>query len=367
MLVRLATRFAELGHKTDLVLLDGSRNNYAAELSPNVSVVNLDVPRWRFVKGIPALRRYLRREVPDAMLAALPTANAIAVWACALSSWHPRVVISERNADSTAVGTLKPQHRGMRNRLARMAIRSSYRFADGVIAISDGVAEGVRAVPGVRPERVHVIHNPSWSPEIEKRAAEPVDHPWLHDTGMPVILMVGRLVQQKDPETLLHAFALLTRSREARLIILGEGLLRRDLEACVRRLGLEDHVSMPGFSENPFAFMRRASVLALSSHNEGFGNVIVEAMACGTPVVSTDSVGPSEVLDGGRYGPLVPVGDAAALAEAIAATLDRPLPAETLKARAREFSVEKAADAYLRILLPEEKSSRLRQPDPGVA
>lgn len=361
MLVRLATRFAELGHRTDLVLLDGSKRNYVAELSPLVRLVDLRIPIWRLVKGTPAFRRYLQDANPDAVLAALPIANGIAGWACRLSDWRPRLVISERNASSSMVGEFTHQPGGLRPRLFSLLVRPSYRFADAVIAVSDEVAARVRAVPGVRPERVHVVHNPSWSPEIEKRATEPVDHPWLGEADPPAILAVGRLDRQKDFETLLRAFALLSEGREARLIILGEGPLRRDLDSLIRQLGLEEKVSMPGFVENPFAFMARASVFAMSSRHEGFPNVLVEAMSCGTPVVSTDCPsGPADILEDGRYGPLVPVGDAVALAEAIGMTLDRPLPAEVLKARAQEFSVEKAADAYLRILLPAENGAPAR-------
>lgn len=351
MMARLATRFADLGHTTDLVLLNRQRNHYASEVSSRVRVVDLGVGRWRLANGVWAFRRYLRSQRPDCVLSALPTANTVAAWAGRLTEHPPRLVISERNTSSSALGGLTPRRRSLPVALRGFLIRSSYRFADGIVAISDGVAERLKTVPGVDVEKMHLIHNPAWSPEIEKRAAEPVSHAWLQVSGPPTLLSVGRLEAQKDFATLIEAFALLDPRLQARLIILGEGSQRAVLEALVRRLDLQDRVSMPGFVENPFSFMSRASMFVMSSLHEGFGNVLVEAMACGTPVVATDCPsGPADILDGGRYGRLVPVGDAAALAAAMEATLAKPISPSVLKQRAMHFSLEKAADAYLAVI-----------------
>ncbi|MCF8469394.1 MAG: glycosyltransferase [Parvibaculum sp.] len=343
--MHLATRFAELGRDVDLVTMSADTWEYTDELSDAVRVVDLNVPRlWT---SLPAFRRYLRAERPDAVLSAMPLANGVAAWARVLPGWRPRVVLTEHNAISLAFGDLDvPRYRPL-----MWMIRWAYRFADEIVAVSGGVAERVLSVPGVRPERVHVIHNPCWTPGIAARAAEAADHPWLGEGGPPVILSAGRLEAQKDFGTLIRAFAALLQRREARLIILGEGSLRSALEAQARQLGIEDSISMPGFIPNPFSFMARASVFALTSRHEGFGNVLVEAMACGTPVVSTDCPsGPSEILEGGRLGPLVPVGDADALAAALEQQIDHPTAASSLQARAREFSTEIAADAYLALL-----------------
>jgi glycosyltransferase involved in cell wall biosynthesis len=167
-----------------------------------------------------------------------------------------------------------------------------------------------------------------------------------------VILGVGRLTPAKDFPTLLRAFARVRQVRAVRLVILGEGELRGTLEALVRDLGLEDSVSLPGFVQNPYAYMARAKLFVLSSAWEGFGSALVEAMACGLPVVSTDCGGPSEILEGGMYGRLVPVGDPQALAEAILTALVEPPQADLLRARAEDFSVEKIADQYLEVLCP---------------
>ncbi len=193
-----------------------------------------------------------------------------------------------------------------------------------------------------------MIYNPVWSPEIEILAGQPVAHIWPVQQDVPVIISAGRFSSEKDFSTLIQAFAKLRKKRQAKLILLGEGSLRASLEDLAKQLGVIDDLTMPGFVENPFAYLARADVFVLSSAHEGFGNVLVEAMACGTPVVSTDCPsGPREILDGGRYGALAPVGDADALAAAIQQKLDNPTSAELLKTRAREFSVEKAAGAYL--------------------
>jgi glycosyltransferase involved in cell wall biosynthesis len=206
--------------------------------------------------------------------------------------------------------------------------------------------------------KVKVIYNPTVTPEIFRKATEPVQHPWFVDNRVPIILAAGRLHRQKDFPTLLRAFSLLRQNRPCRLVILGDGKKRRRkaLRQLAKQLGIEKDVSLPGFVENPFAYMARANLFVLSSAWEGFGNVIVEALACGCPVVSTDCrSGPREILDNGRYGRLVPVGDPEALARAMLEALDdpdNPCDRETRIQRAMEFSVDKIVDEYLKVLLP---------------
>ena len=179
-----------------------------------------------------------------------------------------------------------------------------------------------------------------------------MDHPWFAPGSPPVVLGIGRLTTQKDFPTLLKAFAQVRAVRKARLMILGEGRDRQALEVLARELGVASDVDLPGFVLNPFPYMVRASLLVLSSAWEGLPGVLIEAMACGCPVVSTDCPsGPSEILDGGAYGPLVPVGDDGALAKAILSVLEMPPDPERLRARAALFSVERATDQYLQVLL----------------
>ena len=189
---------------------------------------------------------------------------------------------------------------------------------------------------------------------MAEQAAVDVEHAWFGDGGAPVILAAGRLSGEKDYPTLLRAFAEVVGSRSARLVILGQGVERESLLELAERLGVSDRFDLPGFDVNPFRYMSRASVFVLSSRYEGFPNVLAQAMACGAPVVSTDCrSGPSEMLEGGRWGRLVPVGDWRAMARAIEATLDDPMPAEELKARASVYSVEASVERYLQVVLGE--------------
>jgi glycosyltransferase involved in cell wall biosynthesis len=202
-------------------------------------------------------------------------------------------------------------------------------------------------------ERITVIYNPVFTPDLLHKAQEPVDHPWFAPAGLPVILGVGRLAEQKDFFTLIRAFALVRQHRPARLIIVGEGPDRPGLEALARELGVADDVSLPGFSTNPYAYMRQADVFVLSSLFEGLPAVLVEALAVGVPIVSTRCPhGPEEILQDGICGPLVPVGDAAAMADAICATLDAPLPAHVLQERARAFALDTIVEQYKKVLDP---------------
>jgi glycosyltransferase involved in cell wall biosynthesis len=190
-------------------------------------------------------------------------------------------------------------------------------------------------------------------------AGEPVDHQWFRDGLPPVVLTVGRLGDQKDHPTLLRAFAKVRACREARLVILGEAPNAREtqrrigeLRGLACSLGIEDDVDFLGYQPNPFKYMSRAAVFALTSRFEGLGNALIEALACGCPIVSTDcESGPAEILSYGRYGQLVPVGDIDAVAEAILLTLDSPCNPDYLKSRAEQFSVDRVASQYEQIML----------------
>jgi len=229
--------------------------------------------------------------------------------------------------------------------------RRVYPWADGVIAVSEGVARGLCRIPGIPPERVTVIYNPVIPADLEVKAAQPVAHPWLAPGQPPVVLGVGKLKLQKDFSTLLRAFRRVRDRREAHLIIIGEGRRRHHLEDVVRHLGLSADVALPGYQENPFAWMSKASVFVLSSLWEGLPGVLIEAMASGCPVVSTDCPsGPREILLDGALGPLVPVSDDEAMAGAILSVLDAPIEPERLRARAQLFLVDPSVDRYLAVL-----------------
>jgi len=229
--------------------------------------------------------------------------------------------------------------------------RHFYPWADAIIAVSRGIAEDLASLTGLPQERIIAIDNPILSETILTKLGEPLDHPWFAANSPPVILGAGRLVKQKDFPTLLKAFAQVRATRPARLMILGKGRKRTQLEALAWELGVAEDVAFPGFVPNPFPYMARAAVFVLSSAWEGLPGALVEALACGCPVVSTDCPsGPGEVLEQGKYGPLVPVKDAAALARAILSVLDAPPDRAQLRARSSVFSVERVADRYLEVL-----------------
>ena len=253
-----------------------------------------------------------------------------------------------------------------KRRLFPALIRRNYLAMDSIVAVSEGVADDLAANFGISRDRITVVHNPVVSAGLREKAAAEIDHPWFVSGAPPVVLSTGRLYGAKDYPTLIRAFARLRQLREARLLILGSG--KNDAETAQRRaelmelaseLGVSADLDLPGFVPNPFPYMARAAVFVLSSLWEGFGNVLVEAMACGCPVVSTDCPnGPAEILDHGRYGTLVAVGDVAGMAEAILTTLRNPPDRDVLRARAALFTVDRAVDAYLDLLLDRPGQSR---------
>lgn len=303
---------------------------------------------------LPDLASYLRRERPDALIAATPNHNVEAVLARRLARVTTRLILTERTALAEKLAT-SPR---WRHRYLPPLLRRTYLEAEAIVAVSEALADDLAAATGIPRARIRTIYNPLVSAAVRARADEPLDHPWFRPGEPPVVLSAGRLTDVKDFPTLIEAFARLRAQRPARLVILGRAKderktaeRRAEFAGLAERLGVGADVELPGYVHNPFRYMRRAAVFALTSRREGLPGVLVQAMACGCPVVSTDCpTGPREVLAEGRFGRLVPVGDAAALAQALAATLDDPPPAELLEARAAEFSVERAIDRYEALL-----------------
>ena len=302
------------------------------------------------VARIRSLQRYIEQQRPDVILSALSYANLAAIWAKQISQVKVPVVVSERNALHTYCAA-PANRRKWRWRYLPEVVRRTYPGADAVVAVSEHVAEELITGIGLQPGSVRTIHNPVVDDSVRTKAAMTPDHPWFAADGVPVVLGVGRLATQKDFATLVNAFAQVRKNRRARLVILGEGRLRKDLEKQVAGLGIQADVDMPGFVANPFQYMARSSVLVSSSIFEGLPGVLIQALACGCPVVSTDCPGGSaEVLVNGHYGALVDIGDADAMARAIMAELDNPTARDMLLQRAEDFSVERAAGQYLELL-----------------
>lgn len=359
LLFRVAERLLAAGHAVDVVL-PAPREVLGDSLPAGVRFVPLD--RWwmrvpgrrrrskhRVYLSLPDLARYLRRARPDVLLSASIPPNLVAIMARGLAAAPTRLVLRQSNA----------LHLAGDARFAAVPalprdplVRRLYRHADAIIAVSHGVGENVVATTGVPASRVHTIAA-GVGEEVEALARENPGHPWFAPGEPPVVLNVGRLVAQKDQATLLRAFAEVRRRRGARLLVVGpDGPARRDLDRLVDELALRDCVQFHGFSPNPYAFMARADLFVLSSVTEGMPNALLEAMACGCPVVSTDCPsGPRELLEAGAYGRLVPTRDPTALAKAIAAALDETPDPARMRARAAEFGIERAVDAYVEVLL----------------
>jgi glycosyltransferase involved in cell wall biosynthesis len=347
VMLTLANAFASRGFEVDLVLAEAT-GEYMSEISPDVRLV--DLRSSRVMTSLPALVRYLRRERPRVLLSAMSHANVVAVWARALAGKSIRVVVSQHNNHSQSIKLLYTK---VRERITTWMMRPSYVRADAVIAVSKGVGDDLARGICYPVERIKVVHNPVDLTRIRQQAKEHIDHPWFLPHEPPVIMSAGRLAPEKDFVTLLRSFSKLRKTHAARLVILGEGVLRAELQDLACELGIEADVSMPGFVGNPFAYMARARSFVLSSRTEGLPTVLIEALACGCSVVSTDCPsGPVEILEDGKWGRLVPVGDMEALAHAMAATLDETGRRDAMT-RASDFDLDTVIDDYLHVLFPD--------------
>lgn len=333
--ITIANGFAARGTRTHLIVGDSSGPN-KTQVSKAVKIIDLQAKHvWRTF--LP-LVTYLRSEKPVVLFSFLHHANIMAIVCREASRAKCKVVVSVRSTE---------QNPNWKERLVLSLARMLYRRADLVHAISRTLAEHVERTMGLAPNSVQVVYNPVNLEKISvpSSAISKITAPYA--TTEHFIVGMGRLVWQKDFITLIRAFALLrARHVELKLIILGEGPLRNILELEAKRLGVERDVLMPGFVDNPFPVLRKSLVFVLSSIHEGFANVIPEAMACGIPIVSTDIVaGPAEILEGGKFGKLVPPQNPKAMAEAISDTLASKHHPD-VKLRAKFFSLERSLDGY---------------------
>jgi glycosyltransferase involved in cell wall biosynthesis len=341
VLVELTRELVARGYPVDLLLGQGG-GPYARHLDPRVRTRVLGTTHP--LASLPGLAAYLREARPAAVFTDRARLNAALLRARRLARVASRVCMCFHVPLSGRLERIPPR----KGRAELATLRRCLPRDEGVIAVSRGVAEDLVSTLGAAAGRVVVVYNPIVTAEIERQAAAQPDHPFTR-AGVPALVMgAGRLTPQKDFPTLLRAFARVRQQRPCRLIILGEGPERGPLERLTESLGLAGEVALPGFTGNLYAYLARARVFVLSSIWEGFGNVLAEAMAVGTPVVATDCpFGPREILEDGRLGPLVPPGDEAALAEAIARTLDHPPAAQALRQSARRFTAARCADGYL--------------------
>lgn len=340
--VHIANGLFRAGCDVELVTALSGDGVYRKELAPGLPFADLNAGRQRHYPS--TLSRYLSARKPDIILSALMNNWTVAIGR--LSRYPGKIIISERQVLSVRIA----------NEKNRLLANISYAFskllyprADRIVAVSRGVADDLLTLGIAREDKIIVIHNPVVTDYFNRLSGEEPVLPLLH-RARPNIVAMGRLEKDKDFALLLKAFAMLREETPCRLVIFGEGKLRSELERMIEKLGMKDDVLLPGFVINPFPYLARADCFVLSSIVEGLPNVLIQALACGTMSVSTNCPsGPDEILDGGKYGILTPVGDAEALCGGMKEALAHPLDPKVLKERAELYSEKNCIDAYLEL------------------
>ncbi len=341
MHINLAPAFIAQGYEV-IFLLQRYEGALLSSIPEGVRIVCF--AKHRTLACLLPLVRFLRKERPQILFSNLGHNNIIAIMASLLAGGPTRVIASYHRAFSAEIEASP----SWKYRILPLLSRIALKYAHGIVAVSEGVANDLAKKLKLARSRIKVIYNPVICDAFDSKLSETIDHPSLNDKSTPFILGVGRLVEQKNFALLISAFALIAPRRNIRLVIIGEGPLKQQLEGLAQQYAVENKVEILNFQSNPFPFMRQASMLVMTSRYEGFGNVLVEALACGTSVVSTDcAYGPSEILQNGKYGKLIPVMDKQALAKSMLETLESPLPKEILSSRGRQFTVACSVQDYL--------------------
>lgn len=339
----LACAVAAKGIQVDLVL-GRAEGAYLAEVGPELNLV--DLKARSAPSKIRALAAYLRRHRPDALLTAEDFVNVAAI-AKRVAGVATNVVAGVHNN----VSSLFHSQSGWKGRLRPFVFQSMLPFADRVICVSHGVAQDVAGTTRVPRERIHVVYNPLPFDRIHAQAKERIEHPFFAPGAPPVFLGVGRLTPQKDFTNLIRAFAILRAQMPARLLILGTGDLLDDLRLLAADLSVSEDVCFAGFVANPYAYMAKSAALVVSSRFEGLSTVLIEGLASGTRVVSTDCPsGPREILENGKLGSLVPVADPAALAHAMRECLLETTAPLIVAESLQRFSTDRIVGQYLEVL-----------------
>lgn len=342
----------------DLVILDTTESPYLSQISKAVRIIDLKMP----ISGsnlqnpfqlIISISNYIRKEKPDILFANIWLYNILIIFAKLLGNnstkltiiEHDHLLISLKNSSQSNV-----KKQPMINKILPFLVAKFYPLADNLVAVSQSLARDLEEAFNFSKGQIKTIYNPIYNEQLGEKAREFIDHPWFKEGEPPVILGVGRLAKEKDFATLIRSIALVRKSKNVRLMILGEGIERKKLENLVKELELENQVLMPGFVINPYAYMSKASVFVLSSTREGLSNVLIEAMTCNVPIVSTNAKGGVlEVLADGKYGEIVPVGDYQTMADTIIQVLEgnnKTFDRSWLK----QFSIENVTKQYIDLI-----------------
>ncbi len=347
----LTEQFLRKGYAVDFVIAD-EPNDWTGVIPAGARTIVLGKPRIR--QFVLPFSRYILERKPDAIVSSMWPFTSACIIAHRISRAKSRILVSEQNPLSVQY---KPWGR-VHNLLMRLSLACTHRFADVCLGVSSGVADDLSRLGSISRKRINVVYNPIRLAQNEKFNDSRDSEVWQGWTG-PRLVAIGSLKDQKNYPVMLEALALLNREREARLMILGVGQAEGKIRAKVKELSLDEHVIFAGHVSNPAPYLQSANLFVLSSDYEGFGNVIVEALSCGVPVVATDCPsGPAEILENGKWGRLVPVGDAKALAHAIHASLDDRIDPQALMKRAADFSPSVIADQYLDLLFNRERIER---------
>ena len=341
--INLAEGLANSGFDVDLLVQTASGEFEIDHDGIDVVELGASVPPFGIVSAVPGLVNYVRRTEPTAVISSLTRANVTVALAGLVSpTSFAHVAVEHLNQTDKAK---PPKERVLFSLAERL-----YPRIDEIVAVSAGVRDSIAGTFGVDANAITVLPNIVLTEAFRASLDEPVDHPWIEDQDLDVVTTLGRLTEQKDHRTLLRAFAELE-NEDARLLVLGDGDLRLELERLADDLDVGDDVELMGYVDNPFKYVQRSELFVLSSKREGLPTVLIEALGCGCPIVSTDSPsGPVEVLDDGRYGRLVPVGDAGRLAGAIDSELTKTHDESVLLSRAEEYSESSVVASYARLL-----------------
>jgi glycosyltransferase involved in cell wall biosynthesis len=358
---------ANLHHLKITLVLAQAQGECLPDVPSGVNLIDLGIAYGFRAKTLGKLliplKNCLQQQQPTVILSRLPCFNFLAVLAWQWAGKPGRIILGEHTLPLGRLMATEGKKPGLVGTLSQSLAQWLYPQADGVVAASTGIARELQKTLGLDPDRLQVIYNPVVNEALKIQAQQPLDHPWFQPGEPPVFLAVGRLAAQKDYGTLIRAFAQVQPHYPSRLLILGEGSDRPLLTALIQSLALENVVSLPGFTANPYAYMTHAQALVLSSTWEILPTVLIEALACGCPVIATRcDYGPQEILSSGEYGWLVPVGDVAALAQAMieilqtknggssGLALGAALNPQVLQRRAEDFSMARSTQAYSKIL-----------------
>lgn len=328
------------------LLVASAKGEYKNKIPEKIRLIELGTTKP--IHAVPKLIYYLRKTKPSALLSTITNANIAASIAILISRTQMRWVVRE----ASTLGIEIKKSSQLNQLILPFIVKKLYSRASFITAPSSGVADDLSNIIKQPLNKIQVIPNPIISASMLAKATAQPDHNWFKNPGLPVIIGVGRLTAQKDFITLINAFELLRKNIKVKLIIIGEGNQRQLIEASIKNKGLDEDIALPGFIDNPYSYLSRASVFVLSSKWEGLPGALIEALACGTKVISTDCPhGPKEILKNGLYGQLVPVGDYVAMADAINKTLTGKYKAADPKEYIKTFDANINGERYLRLLM----------------